>query len=107
MLYGQLTTCNFLRDICLCLSAHYDILYRLRITTSVNESSLSRANENRAYHIYEGLGLALIKIVRSMYSKMRLDYIAPQDYDIFALDSTAISCSLKLMRYAQSKYSKV
>lgn len=106
MLFGQLTACKSLRDICLCLSAHQDILYGLGITTSVNESSLSRANENRDYHIYEGLGLALIKIVRPMYSQMRLDYIAPQDHDIFALDSTTISCSLKLMNWAQGKYSK-
>jgi IS4 transposase len=37
---------------------------------------------------------------------MRLDYIAPQDHEIFALDSTTISCSLKLMSWAQGKYSK-
>ncbi len=106
MLFGQLTACKSLRDICFCLSAHQDILYGLDITTSVNESSLSRANENRDYRIYEGLGLALIKIVRPMYSHMRLGYIAPQDHDIFALDSTTKSCSLKLMNWAQGKCSK-
>ena len=106
MLFGQLTACKSLRDICLCLSAHQDILYGLGITTSVNESSLSRANENRDYHIYEGLGQALIKIVRPLYSKMRVEYLAPQDHDIFALDSTTISCSLKLMTWAQGKYNK-
>lgn len=106
MLFGQLTACKSLRDICLCLSAHQDILYGLGITTSVNESSLSRANESRDYHIYEGLGQALIKIVRPLYSKMRVEYLAPQDHDIFALDSTTISCSLKLMNWAQGKYNK-
>lgn len=106
MLFGQLTAYKSLRDICLCLSAHQDILYGLGITTSVNESSLSRANESRDYHIYEGLGQALIKIVRPLYSKMRVEYLAPQDHDIFALDSTTISCSLKLMNWAQGKYNK-
>lgn len=106
MLFGQLTACKSLRDICLCLSAHQDILYGLGITTSVNESSLSRANESRDYHIYEGLGQALIKIVRPLYSNMRVEYLAPQDHDIFALDSTTISCSLKLMNWAQGKYNK-
>ena len=106
MLFGQLTSCKSLRDICLCLSVHQDILYGLGITTSVNESSLSRANAKRDYRIYEGLRLALIKIVRPLYSKMRLDYISPQNHEIFALDSTAISCSLKLMNWAQGKYSK-
>lgn len=97
MLFGQLTPCESLRDICLCLNAHQGILYGLGITASVNESTLSRANENRDYRIYEGLGLALIKIVQPLYSKTRLDYIFPQDHDIFTLDSTTISCSISLM----------
>lgn len=106
MLFGQLTSCESLRDICLCLKAHEDILYALGMATSVNESSLSRANERRDYRIYEGLGKALIKIVQPLYSKMRLEYIAPQDHDLYALDSTTISCSLKLLDWAVGKYSK-
>lgn len=106
MLFGQLMPCDSLRDICLCLGKHEKILYGLGMTTSVNESSLSRANENRDYRIYEGLGLALIKIVRPMYSKQRIDYIVPQDYELFALDSTTISCSIALMGWALGKYSK-
>lgn len=106
MLFGQLTSCESLRGICLCLKAHEDILYALGMATSVNESSLSRANEKRDYRIYEGLGKALIKIVQPLYSKMRLEYIAPQDHDLYALDSTTISCSLKLLDWAVGKYSK-
>ena len=106
MLFGQLTSCESLRDICLCLKAHEDILYALGMATSVNESSLSRANEKRDYRIYEGLGKALIKIVQPLYFKMRLEYIAPQDHDLYALDSTTISCSLKLLDWAVGKYSK-
>ena len=52
---------------------------RHHITTAHNESTLSRANENRAYHIYEGLGLALIKQVQPLYSKVRLEYLYQQD----------------------------
>lgn len=106
MLFGQLMPCDSLRDICLCLSQNQEILYGLGITASVNESSLSRANANRDYHIYEGLGLALIKIVRPMYAKQRIDYIVPQDHELFALDSTTISCSIALMGWALGKYSK-
>lgn len=106
MLYGQLTACESLRDICLCLSAFPESLYGLGITASVNESTLSRANESRDYRIYEGLGLAMIKIVQPLYSKMRIDYIVPQDHDLFALDSTTISCSINLMGWALGKYSK-
>lgn len=106
MLFGQLTSCNSLRDICLCLRAHQDILYGLGITASVNESTLSRANDSRDYRIYEGLGQALMNIVRPLYSKERIEYIYPQNHDLFALDSTTISCSLKLMEWALGKYSK-
>lgn len=106
MMFGQLTSCESLRDICLCLNAHKDILYGLGITAAVNESTLSRANENRDYRIYEGLGQALIKQVQPLYSKMRLDYVYSQEQDIFALDSTTISCSINLMSWAMGKYSK-
>lgn len=106
MMFGQLTSCDSLRDICLCLNALKDILYGLGITASVNESTLSRANENRDYRIYEGLGQALIKQVQPLYSKMRLEYVYSQDQDIFALDSTTISCSINLMSWAMGKYSK-
>lgn len=57
-------------------NAHMKVLYGLGITASVNESTLSRANENRDYRIYEGLGQALIKQVQPLYSKMRLEYRA-------------------------------
>ncbi len=69
--------CDSLRDACLCLGKHEKILYGLGMTTSVNESSLSRANESRDNCIFEGLGLALIKIVRPMYSKQRSEGPAP------------------------------
>lgn len=106
MMFGQLTSCESLRDICLCLNAFKDLLYGLGITTAVNESTLSMANENRDYHIYEGLGLALIKQVQPLYSKVRLEYLYQQDRDVFALDSTTISCSINLMSWAMGKYSK-
>lgn len=106
MMFGQLTSCESLRDICLCLNAFKDLLYGLGITTAVNESTLPKANENRGYHIYEGLGLALIKQVQPLYSIVRLEYLYQQDRDVFALDSTTISCSINLMSWAMGKYSK-
>lgn len=106
MLFGQLMPCDSLRDICLCLGRHERILYGLGMTASVNASSLSRANESRDYRIYEGLGVALIKIVRPMYAKRRIEYILPQGHELFALDSTTISCSIALMGWALGKYNK-
>ncbi len=105
LLFGQLTACDSLRDICLCLEAHSNILYHLGFRRTVNHTSLSRANETRDYHIFEGLGLYLIGLVRPMYSKVMLSEITI-DNVIYALDSTTISTSIKLAAWALGKYSK-
>lgn len=107
LLFGQLTVCSSLRDICLCLKAHQNSLYHLGIRQTVNASSLSRANEKRDYRIFEGLGQALIGIVRPLYAKENTPKLQElTDYEIFALDSTTISCSIKLLSWAFGKYSK-
>ena len=49
LLFGQITGCDSFRDICMCLTAHHNILYHLGIRKTVTHSSLSRANENRNY----------------------------------------------------------
>ena len=105
LLFGQLTGCDSLRDICLCLEVHSKILYHLGFRKTVNHTSLSRANEKRDYRIFEGLGICLMEIVRPMYSKMKLSEIAI-DNAIYALDSTTISTSIKLAAWALGKYSK-
>ena len=52
LIFGQLSACDSLRDICLCLKAHEKWLYHLGFRQTVNESSLSRAGESRDYHIF-------------------------------------------------------
>lgn len=105
LLFGQLTGCDSLRDICLCLEVHSKILYHLGFRKTVNHTSLSRANEKRDYRIFEGLGICLMEIVRPVYSKMKLSEITI-DNVIYALDSTTISTSIKLAAWALGKYSK-
>lgn len=105
LLFGQLTGCDSLRDICLCLEVHSRILYHLGFRKTVSHTSLSRANENRDYHIFEGLGIYLIGMLRPMYSKVKLSEITI-DNVIYALDSTTISTSIKLAAWALGKYSK-
>ena len=105
LLFGQITGCDSLRDICLCLEAHKDILYHLGFRKTVNPSSLSRANEKRDYRIYEGLGTYLISEVRPLYSKTSIPEITI-DNVLYALDSTTISTSIKLAAWALGKYSK-
>ena len=105
LLFGQITGCTSLRDICLCLEAHKSILYHLGFRNTVNQSSLSRANENRDYRIYEELGIYLISIVRPLFSKTVIPEITV-DNVLYALDSTTISTSIKLASWAWGKYSR-
>lgn len=103
LLFGQLTACTSLRDICLCLKAHTKNLYGLGFRKTVDHTTLSRANERRDYRIYEELGMYLISFVRPLYRDYKLSNISV-DNALFAIDSTSISVSIKLCMWALGKY---
>ena len=105
LLFGQLTGCDSLRDICLCLKAHEESLYHLGFRKTVEHTNLSRANEKRDYRIYEEFGMYLISIVRPLYADANVPGITI-DNVLYALDSTTISTSIKLAAWALGKYSK-
>jgi len=105
LFFGQLTSRNSLRDICTCLKAHKTRLYHLGIKQSVNQSSLSRANERRDWRIFADFGEYLMKLVRPLYSNSPIPNIN-LDNEIFALDSTTISLSINLFSWAKGKYSR-
>ena len=103
--FGQLTARNGLRDICVCLGAQKGNLYHLGIKQGVEQSTLSRANENRDWRIFADFGAYLIGLVRPMYTDDPIPGVEI-DNDVFALDSTTISVSLILMDWAHVKYSR-
>lgn len=105
LFFGQLTSLNSLRDICLCLKAHRNKLYHLGIKQYVNQSSLSRANENRDWRIFADFGQYLISIVQPLYGDQAIPDVQ-DDIQVFALDSTTISLSIKLFAWAFGKYSR-
>ena len=105
LFFGQLTSLNSLRDICVCLKAHKRKLYHLGIKQNVNQSTLSRANENRDWRIFADFGEYLIKTVRPLYANCSIPEV-DVDNDVFALDSTTISLSIKLFNWARGKYSR-
>lgn len=105
LFFGQLTSLNSLRDICLCLKAHKNKLYHLGIKQNVNQSTLSRANENRDWRIFADFGEYLIQIVRPLYANSPIPSIDIEN-DVLALDSTTISLSIKLFSWAKGKYSR-
>jgi hypothetical protein len=105
LFFGQLTSRNSLRDFCTCLKAHRNKLYHLSIKQSVNQSSLSRANERRDYRIFADFGNYLIQEVRPRYASEPIAGVNINN-EVFALDSTTISLSVKLFSWAPGKYSR-
>jgi len=105
LFFGQLTSLNSLRDICLCLKAHKRKLYHLGIKQNVNQSTLSRANEKRDWRIFGEFGEHLIQFVRPLYADHTVQNV-DIDNEVFALDSTTISLSIKLFSWAPGKYSR-
>lgn len=105
LFFGQITSRNSLRDICTCLKAHRQKLYHLGIKQQVNQSTLSRANERRDWRIFADFGEYLINKVRPLYSEDPIPNV-DIDNEVFALDSTTISLSIKLFSWARGKYSR-
>jgi hypothetical protein len=105
LFFGQLTSLNSLRDICLCLKVHRGKLYHLGIKQNVVVSTLSRANEKRDWRIFADFGNYLIRLVRPLYANCSIPNV-DLDNEIFALDSTTISVSINLFTWAHGKYSR-
>lgn len=105
LLFGQITSLDSLRDISLCLRAHKNKLYHLGIKQHVNQSTLSRANENRDYRIFADFGQYLINLVRPLYADCPIPELDIKNL-VFALDSTTISLSINLCTWAEGKYSR-
>ena len=61
LLFGQLTSCSSIRDICMCLKAHRNRLFHMGFGNTVDHTTLTRANERRDYRIYEDFGQYLIQ----------------------------------------------
>lgn len=105
LFFGQLTNLNSIRDICLCLKAHNNKLYHLGIKNYVNHTTLSRANEKRDWQIFSDFGYYLIELVRPLYTNSAVPNLSIEN-ELFALDSTTISCSINLLTWAEGKYSR-
>ena len=105
LFFGQLTNLNSIRDICLCLKAHNNKLYHLGIKNYVSHTTLSRANEKRDWQIFAVFGYYLIELVRPLYKNSAVPNLSIEN-ELFALDSTTISCSINLLIWAEGKYTR-
>ena len=106
MIFGQLTNLRSLRGIVLCLNAHTNLLYHIGFKTSnFTLSTLSRANENRDFRIYQDLAQLLIKKARKLYINDN-DFKIELDGAVYALDSTVIDLCLATFKWARFEQNK-
>lgn len=80
-------------------------MYHLGIKNYVTHTTLSRANEKRDWQIFAEFGYYLTELVRPLYKNSDVTNLSI-DNELFALDSTSISCSINLLTWAEGKYSR-
>lgn len=106
MAFGQLTHRESLSDTILCLRANKNKLYHLGIGQAISKSTLSKANENRDWRIYQDFALMLIKYTKMIYegdSQLEINI----KNNIFIIDSTIIDLCLSIYPWAKFRKAKV
>jgi hypothetical protein len=103
--FGQLTHRESLTDTMMCLKANAGKTYHLGIGNSASVSTVTRANENRSFQIYEDLTLLLIKEARQLYLHDD-DLEAQLKGNVFAIDATTIDLCLSTFYWATFRSTK-
>ena len=104
MAFAQLTGRDGLRDIEACLRSHRDKLYRMGFRGKISRSTLSDANNNRSFLIYQDFGMYLIDQARHLYRED--PFTLDLDQAVFALDSTTIDLCLSVFPWAHFRKTK-
>jgi hypothetical protein len=105
MAFGQLTHRDSMSDTILCLKANANKMYHLGIGKVVSLSTITRANENRSYKIYEELAMMLIKEANQLCIKDNFLEIEFEG-NVFALDATTIDLCLSTFYWASFRKAK-
>lgn len=105
MAFGQLTHRESISDTVMCLQANTTKLYHLGIGKAISKSTLTRANENRSYLIYQELAMLLIKEAKQLYiNDDKLDVEIKGN--VFAIDATTIDLCLSTFWWATFRTTK-
>lgn len=105
MAFGQLTHRESLSDTILCLNANNTKLYHLGIGKTISKSTLSKANENRDWRIYQDFALILIAEAKELYKgESQLDIDIKNN--IFIIDSSTIDLCLSIYPWAKFRKTK-
>jgi hypothetical protein len=105
MAFGQLTHRESLSDTILCIHANSKKLYHLGIGSAISKSTLSKANENRDWHIYQDFALLLIAQAKILYkddSQLEVEI----KNNVFIIDSSTIDLCLSVYPWAKFRKTK-
>jgi hypothetical protein len=102
LMFGQLSNRESLRDLVVALEAHHAKCYHLGMGRNVSKSSLSRANQDRDYRIFEEYAYFL---VREAQQKRKID-IFKLEGNVYAFDSTTIDLCLAVFQWAKFRKRK-
>lgn len=102
MMFGQLSNRESLRDLIIALDAHHSKCYHLGMGRNVSKSSLSRANQDRDYRIFEEYAYHLASEAR----KKRASKIFNLEGNVYAFDSTTINLCLAVFWWAKFRKKK-
>lgn len=101
LLFGQFSKRDSLRDTIDTMNSQSKKLYHLG-TTHVFKSTLSDANNNRDYRIYQGLYFKILHRVQAIAPKYKLKL----NRKFYILDSTTVDLCLKLFPWARFRKTK-
>ena len=104
MAFAQLTYRESLRDIEACLRAFQPRLYHMGFRGKVSRNTLSNANSQRDWQIYQDFAFILIQTARSLYADD--DFPVDLNQTAYALDSTTIDLCLSLFPWAKFRKAK-
>lgn len=103
--FGQLTHRESMSDTMLCLKLNSNKLFHLGIGKVFDKSTVSRANENRDWRIFQDFGIKLIDQAKELYKdSSELDFDLKGD--VFALDSTTVDLCLDVFWWATFRSTK-
>lgn len=89
MSYGIISGCNSLREMCSGIVSYGNKITHCRFSHAPKRSTISDANSNRSYQVFEAIYYDLLKKYTPDLSDSRTGKIA--DKKIFAIDSTTFS----------------
>lgn len=102
LIFGQLNGCNTMRELVSIVEAHSKKAYALGFGDAFSLTSLSRANAQRDYRVFEGFAYYMVELAQRKRVGKR--FVIPGKY--YAFDSTTIDLCMGLFEWATFRKTK-